>query len=243
MLLENQKPNNRVPKSIGNEVRLSSEVGAMFSSGFHPSETKGNYITLFIIDASGSMSRLSEAVAKSYNQAVKELLNEAVEFPSLVQHMAVNTFSNRSVYEQLPLTTVLEEYEIQELTYRTGGFTPLMDGLGKSIIALDIQINRSGVDQKNVKVSVVVFTDGMENSSVDYNLSDVQQLIRNMKLTGWEFHYHGHDRYVKQMADELFMDYAHEFEHSAMGFQGTVNKFSKDSKLSKGEFNQNRKKY
>lgn len=241
MLLENQNPNNKGPKSIIHEVRRSIGDDAMFSSGFFPSETKGNYITLFIIDASGSMASLSGAVAKAYNKAVRDLLNEAAEFPSLVQHMAVNTFSQRTVNEQLPLTTVLEEYEIQELTYRPGGLTPLFDGLGKSILALDNQLNRTGLDQENVKVSVVVFTDGRENASTEFTLSEVQHVIRSMKLKGWEFHYHGHHRNVKRMASDLYMDFVHEFEHSVLGFEETVEKFTKDSKLSKGEFNKNRK--
>lgn len=232
MLIHTQDQNN----SRNREWMRNNERPIMHSTGYELSKEQANFITLLIIDESGSMASLKQATVESFNGLVKSILNDAIEIPTLTQHMGVVTFEGNRIVERLALTTVRENSEIQELYYHPNGNTPLFDAMGMSVTKLEKLIQQSGVPEEKVKVSVAIFTDGEENSSREFSLREIQRLVERLKLKGWEFSYYGTEHRVEEMAERLRMDRVERFEKSEHGLHNTMASYSRSSKMSKEEF-------
>ena len=70
---------------------------------------------------------------------------------------------------------------IDNKTYYTRGSTALLDAIGKTIKYMD--------EQKPSKVMFIITTDGLENSSIEYNKGQIKELIQGHN--NWEFIYIG----------------------------------------------------
>ncbi len=186
--------------------RRSNRRRTMESTGYQLSQELPNYITLLIIDESGSMSGLRNATIESFNGMVGSILTDAKEIPNLVQHMNVYTFEGSTITERLALTTVKENASIQTLEYYPGGSTPLFDAIGTAVTKLENIIHSERISDDKIKVSVAIFTDGAENSSQEYRLQEIQRMIARLKIKGWEFSYFGTEHRVEEMASQLHMD-------------------------------------
>ncbi len=232
MLIHTQDPSNRRNR----EGMRNQEKHVMHSTGHEFSMEQANFITLLIIDESGSMSNLQKATVESFNGLVKSILSDAAEIPTLTQHMGVVTFEGNCILERLPLTTIKENSVIQELQYQPCGNTPLFDAIGMSVTKLEQLIQQSRVSEEMVKVSVAIFTDGEENSSRQFTLGEIQRLIERLKLKGWEFSYYGTEHRVEEMAERLRMNRVERFDKSVHGIHNTMESYSRSSKMSKEEF-------
>ena len=70
-------------------------------------------------------------------------------------------------------------------TYQPRGRTALLDAIGKTI-----SDTKSRLKDDDVDVVIVITTDGLENASLEYRLSDIQKLIKNCEEElGWKFLY------------------------------------------------------
>jgi uncharacterized protein YegL len=96
--------------------------------------------------------------------------------------------------------------EIPEFKYSCDGMTRMNDGIGTAIDNVGKWLSEK--DQKNEempgKTLVVVMTDGMENSSKEYTLKQVQDKIKEQTdKYSWEFIYMGTDITTSKAADTL----------------------------------------
>lgn len=71
--------------------------------------------------------------------------------------------------------------------YGVGGSTALLDAIGKTIHKMVNAQKHTTEDWQPEKVLFVIITDGEENSSREYTLTQVRQMIEQMKRAGWEF--------------------------------------------------------
>ena len=53
--------------------------------------------------------------------------------------------------------------------------------MGTSLSRLEARLDASGIPEENLKVSVAIFTDGMENSSRNFSLGEVKALTLRFK--------------------------------------------------------------
>ena len=236
MLLDNQNQPNFGQRANRNNSVFTNDDLKMHSSGYDFAQNDGNFISLLIIDESGSMGSIRKAVVDSYNDLVISILKDAKEIPDLLQHMNVYTFEGHQIIERLPLTTVRENSINQQLNYIPKGNTPLYDAIGISITKLEQQIIESNVPAEKFKVSVAIFTDGLENASIHFKLQEIQQLVNRLKSVGWEFSYYGTEHEVENIASLLEMNRFERFDKSTKGFKSSMENYSSNSKLSKAEF-------
>ena len=230
--------------NLGNGILGSGNLGfkgvaqnANFAEGtFNADATQEHAVSLLVLDESGSMSSMREAVVEMYNSLVLNILRESQEMPALLQHLIVYTFKSERITELLPLQTVESGGPNLVLEYRPTGGTPLYDCLGTSLIRLEARLNASGIPQENLKVSVAIFTDGMENSSRNFSLREVKALILRLKERGWEFVYYGTDHPVEDIAQNLGVNRGVRFNKSAQGFRSAMNRYNSESKMSKEDF-------
>lgn len=229
---------------LGNGILGSGNLGfkgvaqnANFAEGtFNADATQEHAVSLLVLDESGSMSSMREAVVEMYNSLVLNILRESQEMPALLQHLIVYAFNSERITELLPLQTVESGEPNLVLEYRPTGGTPLYDCLGTSLIRLEARLNASGIPQENLKVSVAIFTDGMENSSRNFSLREVKALILRLKERGWEFVYYGTDHPVEDIAHNLGVNRGVRFNKSAQGFRSAMNRYNSESKMSKEDF-------
>lgn len=138
-----------------------------------------------IIDRSGSMGSIRDDAIGSFNTFLKDqqsLSGEAL--------MTIVLFDDR--YEIMqngtrigyvpPLTTK---------TYVPRGSTALFDAIGRTINEVKSRISKTE-DQKKIpdNIIVAILTDGEENASTEFNLSQIESMIKNqIKKDQWNFVY------------------------------------------------------
>ena len=140
-----------------------------------PSGGKQRVLVNVILDKSGSMSTKVQDVIGGFNLYLDELAKE----PAVDYGFSLTLFDTvvEMKYKGVPLATVAK---IDEKTYRPGGCTALLDAVGDTVQA----VGTDGFD----KVITVIMTDGEENSSREWTLETVRELIRRKEAAGnWTF--------------------------------------------------------
>lgn len=141
----------------------------------------------FVLDRSGSMSAIRSDVIGGFNTFLAEQRDSANCVMTLVQ------FDTQDPYEVV--VDALPVAEVQPLSQRNfvpRGGTPLYDAMGHAIANATIRSEqRVSAGQGAEDVLFVIFTDGMENSSREYDRQRLFGLIKKREDKGWTFVYLG----------------------------------------------------
>jgi uncharacterized protein YegL len=138
----------------------------------------------FVLDKSGSMSHLAAAVVSGFDEFLGELRADGGE--TLFTLTLFDT-EFRHVHVAKPLSDVPS---LSRTGYRPGGMTALFDAIAHAIVDTDKRLAAEG--RADEKVMVVVMTDGLENSSTDFDADSIAELIRNYdERPNWTFVYLG----------------------------------------------------
>jgi len=134
-----------------------------------------------ILDRSGSMWNTEKEVIGAYNSFIEQQRKIAEENNIKIKASLI-LFDDQyeKVYEKVSLNDVPE---LTEDVYYTRGMTALYDAVGKTINAF----------KKKKNVIMFIETDGMENSSKEYNSDSVKQLVDEKTKAGWDFNFVGAD--------------------------------------------------
>jgi hypothetical protein len=149
----------------------------MSSNNSHsvPSGSKQRVLVNVILDKSGSMSTKVQDVIGGFNLYLDELAKElAVDYGfSLTLFDTVVEMK----YKAVPLAKVAK---LDDVTYRPSGNTALLDAIGNTVQT----VGTDGFD----KTITVIMTDGEENSSREWTLQAIRELIRSKEAAGnWTF--------------------------------------------------------
>jgi hypothetical protein len=143
-----------------------------------------------ILDRSGSMSSCIEETVSGVNTQIRQIRELAAEFPEQELMTSFNLFNHHlsTIWDRLGATGIKE---INYPDFRPDGTTALLDAIGLTIRHLQDTIGEE-VARDEASVVVVIFTDGYENASKQFNLKQVSSLIKELELTGrWSFSYIG----------------------------------------------------
>lgn len=139
---------------------------------------------IFVIDKSGSMSRLTKETIEGFNGFVESQKDDTkttlttVLFDSTwrILHDGVD------VYEVKPMTTE---------DYRAGGYTAMLDAIGEIINRVQDRHDELGAEKPD-NVLFVITTDGEENYSRKFTKSQIEKMIKHQTNGhGWEFMFLG----------------------------------------------------
>lgn len=150
---------------------------------------------VFVIDKSGSMSGLENETIKGFN----ELLNKQKrqKDKALITTIFFNT-TMQFINERKDIN------EVKEITlndYRVGGCTALLDAIGNAInYILNNQINDKENEYNNM---VVIITDGLENSSLEFSYEKINSLINKKQKEDWQFIFLGANIDVIKEANKM----------------------------------------
>ena len=161
-----------------------------------------------LLDRSGSMQSIATDVVGGFTQFVEEQRKGAGEAVlSLVQF---DSQSIESLFTAKPVHDIRLPVEFQPR-----GATPLLDALGRTIVATGARLRAMPEAERPGRVIFVAITDGLENASEEYRLEQIRQMIQHQEsVYKWDFVYLGAN--VDAFAESEAMGFA---SHRAGSFQ------------------------
>lgn len=173
-----------------------------------------NVYNLLIIDESGSMSSIYDQALSGINETINGIRNAQTDYPNQMQYVSIVTFEGNGMGAVKTRRDRVPVSKVEDITgkdYRPGGCTPLYDAMGKAISHLDSSINEGDA------VLVTVITDGYENASEEYSGAAVKELVSRQREKGWTFAYIGANQDAVEVAKELNISNAMNFDASPAG--------------------------
>lgn len=144
-------------------------------------KTKESVVISMLLDESGSMGHLQQATISGFNEYVdalrKTLADQEVHFSAL-------KFDSPAGITKLQVGAPIKDaIRLSTENYQPRGGTPLLDAVARTIQATDEVAGKN----KAGKIIVVIQTDGEENSSAEFKLDQVKQMVEERQGKGWEF--------------------------------------------------------
>jgi len=139
---------------------------------------------IFIIDKSGSMSRLTNDTIEGFNGFVESQKDDTkTTLTTVLFDTSWKTLHNGiDIYEVEPMTTK---------DYIAGGGTAMLDAIGETINLVQDRHDDLGKDKPD-NVLFVITTDGEENSSKKFTKAQIEKMIKHQTNGhGWEFMFLG----------------------------------------------------
>ena len=153
---------------------------------------------VFVIDKSGSMWSSESDVIGGFNKTIEE--QKAIEDGKVT----VSMFTFDSTVHELYIGKDIND--LPKFDYHADGMTAMNDGIGTAIDKVGKWLRDKDVAGEEMpgKTLVVVMTDGMENNSKEYKLTQVQEMIKEQtEKYSWTFIYQGTDITTTKAADDL----------------------------------------
>lgn len=135
-----------------------------------------------IIDRSGSMGSIADDAIGGFNAFLEQQKLDPGE--ATLTFIQFDT-EYEVVHENKPLMDVPE---LNNSTYQPRGMTALLDAVGKTIDGVGKRLANMSEENRPDKVIVAILTDGAENSSSKYSLSQINKMVTLQKdVYNWEF--------------------------------------------------------
>ena len=128
-----------------------------------------------VMDKSTSMGAIAVEVIGGFNKFLKE--QRALPDPANLTLVLFDTAYSIPI-NGMPIAEVPE---LNSTTYRPGGCTALLDGVGRAIVETGSRLAAMGEDRRPEKVIVVVITDGEENSSVEHKKEQIAEMVKHQE--------------------------------------------------------------
>ena len=135
---------------------------------------------VIVLDKSASMEYLVNDVLSGFNNLVDQLPDSSF----------VTLFGFESIYGLEMIFNHERANAVRELTindYQLGDGTPLYDAISGAIA----QVKTNSVNRTDEKILFVIISDGLENSSTKYDLSDTRNSIQRQIDNGWDLRFYG----------------------------------------------------
>jgi uncharacterized protein YegL len=182
-----------------------------------------NIYNVIILDESGSMSSIYRETLTSINEVLGGIRKDQEEHPEQKNYVTIVTFEGNGIKgiktrrDRVPIESIKD---FSEADYRPGGCTPLYDAMGKTLNELE------GLIHKDDRVLATVITDGMENSSQEYSGKTIKALVDRLREKGWTLAYIGANQDAVEVAKELHIHNALDFDADEDGMEEMSVRFS-----------------
>ena len=175
---------------------------------------------LIIMDESGSMDRIKAQALSGANETIMTIRKAQEDMPNMLQKLTFVTFDSlydgtdvRTIFDDLPIDEVRN---LHERDYCPCGGTPLYDAMGISLAKLQEQV------QPGEHALVTIITDGLENASHEYSGKAIKSIVTLLREKGWVFAYIGANQDAVEVAKELNINNAKEYDATPEGFSHMV---------------------
>jgi uncharacterized protein YegL len=184
-----------------------------------------------LLDESGSMGSLRADVIGGINEFIDD--QRKSPDPAVISIAAFGTHIDKDIRLVRPMVDLKEVQKLTEVDFVPNGGTPLLDAMGRSMLALDEDWKREKPD----RCVFVSFTDGEENSSKEYTKTKIAALKASREKSGlWLFLFMGAN--IDSFHEAGAMGYARaataNFVATPKGFRAAVKKMSETTYSARG---------
>ena len=173
---------------------------------------KTNYTHIAILlDRSGSMSR----IASDMEGGLKTFLNEQKLVPGDLT-ISLTQFDDKYT----PIFVRRDVNDVEDIKIVPRGSTALIDSAYQMIKDVDENLKSLPEEEKPEKVLFLIITDGEENASTNFKLSDLKELITKQETEqNWTFVYIGanQDAFLNASSYGISTDFALNYEANTAG--------------------------
>ena len=156
------------------------------------------------------MSVIRQQAFGGINETLSTVRAMQQKYPDTEQHVTLVTFDSVSMNWHYNDALAKDTADMRWSDYNPRAATPLYDAIGTTVSKLNGQV---GPDDN---VLVTIITDGEENSSVEWTLKMVRNLIDKLKRQNWTFTLIGTDNLdVEGMAHSMSIDEHLQFTEDA----------------------------
>lgn len=148
------------------------------------SNKKATHIA-FLLDRSGSMQSIKSDVEGGFNTFIDT--QKDAKGTCLVTLAQFNTHYD-TVYTNKPVK------DVENLDLKPSGMTALHDSMGKLITETATYLDSLPEKKRPAAIICAIMTDGMENSSREWDSASVKKLVEEKTEEGWQFLYMGADQ-------------------------------------------------
>ena len=173
-----------------------------------------NIYNVIILDESGSMTAIYDQALSGINEVLSGIRKNQEEFADQQHYVSIVTFEGNGIAGIKTRRDRVAVGKVGDFTrkdYRPGGCTPLYDAMGKTLNELE------GAIQEGDRVMATIITDGYENASEEYSGKTVKALVARLREKGWTFAYIGANQDAVEVARDLNIDNALDFDATAEG--------------------------
>lgn len=135
-----------------------------------------------VLDRSGSMSSYIEDTLGGLQYFLDSLSDDTHVTLTLFNQSTEIIYRNKTKANWIPLT---------KINYRPSGGTALMDAIGETIKMAEIHEPTRWADQADNTITIVILTDGDDNSSKAYTPAHVADIINIRRTQEWNFIFMG----------------------------------------------------
>ena len=173
-----------------------------------------NIYNVIILDESGSMSSIYNETIQSMNEVLNGIRKDQEDHPEQHHYVTIVTFEGNGIKgikmrrDRVPIESV-RDFTTHD--YRPGGCTPLYDAMGKTLNDME------GLVHDEDRVMATVITDGMENASTEYSGRTVKTMVDRLRNKGWVLAYIGANQDAIEVARDLHIDNALNYDASPEG--------------------------
>ncbi len=155
-----------------------------------------------VLDRSGSMSDCIKPTISGFNEQIQSVRNLQKEYTDQEVSIGVSMFNNEVEHAYFGHNPEKAEM-LAEKTYRPNGGTALFDAIVMSANRIENMIMEQKA-QEHTTVVLVILTDGYENASRHYNITDVRNTIKRLEETGkWTFNFIGATLDAMEVAENM----------------------------------------
>lgn len=192
----------------------------------------GTTFVSLVLDETGSMQDCRAATVSGFNEYIKTLKTrkDPVKFTLTL----FNTSKTEVRHRCVPLEEVRE---LNNLNYNPDNCTNLYDAIAAAIKAAEGDIAK--VSPKPA-ILCVIMTDGLENSSKEYDYATIRALIQQKEQQGWNFVYLGSNQDAWAVGTSLgvqahnTMSYAPGKTHQVAAFVGAMTNIYREQSGGRG---------
>ncbi len=185
--------------------------------------TKTQVFNVVILDKSGSMQSIRHAAVDGFNETLTSIKKAQEKFAGTQNHyVTLVTFCSCEIKYVLDKEPAVGVHPLVMGDYVPCCCTPLYDAMGFTLTAMRKYV----CGLKDVAVVVTVITDGLENASREYTGSDIKLLVEQLKGEGWTFTYMGANQDSLEVAMNLSIRNARNFDCTDEGTRACMRKDS-----------------
>jgi hypothetical protein len=137
---------------------------------------------ILVLDQSGSMNDIKDLAISSFNEQVDSIGKIQRQTPEIEIRITLCTFN-----DEVKMVSFFEDIDnlskLSHSNYHPRSMTALYDAIGYTYQ------KATELADKQQKVIMAIFTDGLENASKEYTAADISRIIETAEMKGWDIRF------------------------------------------------------